>query len=79
MVHGLSKSAGWVKEELTQDTKKKGAAGDRTACTVGIKTKYLQGSRKDTVRYSKVNVNPGKIRHSLCLTLLHSTTMAHAV
>lgn len=79
MVHGLSKSGGWVKEELTQDTKKKGAAGDRTACTVGMKTKYLQESRKDTVRYSKVNVNPGKIRHSLCLTLHSLHYQARAV
>lgn len=40
---------------------------------------YLQGSRKDMVRRSKSNVNPGKIEHSLCLTFLYSTTMAHAI
>lgn len=31
------------------------------------------------VRYSKLNVSPGKTEHSLCLTLLHSTIVAHAI
>lgn len=40
---------------------------------------YSQGSRKDMVRHSKLNVNPGKIEHSFCLTFLYSTTTAHAI
>lgn len=36
-------------------------AGDRTDCTVKNKDyTYLQGNRKHMVRYSKLNVNPGK-------------------
>lgn len=62
MVHGLSKSGGGGGEGGTKlKILRKTGQRDIMACTVGIKTKYLQGSRKDMVRYSKVNVNPGKI------------------
>lgn len=58
-----------MKEELSQDIKKgrsERANGNQEAeLTVQrIKTyTYLQGSRKDMVRRSKSNVNPGKIEH----------------
>lgn len=86
MVHGLSKSK-WGNEEgtkpkiLTKGEEKRANGNQEAEQTVQrIKTyMYLQGSRKDMVRHSKLNVNPGKIEHSFCLTFLYSTTMAHAI
>lgn len=51
---------GGTKLKILTKEKRKGATGDRTVCTVQIKTECLQGCRQDTVRYSKLNVNPGK-------------------
>lgn len=86
MVHGLSKSkwgneGGTKPKILTKGEEKKANGNQEAEQTVQrIKTyTYLQGSRKDMVRHSKLNVNPGKIEHSFCLTFLYSTTMAHAI
>lgn len=86
MVHGLSKNKwgneGGTKPKILTKGEEKRANGNQEAeqTVQRIKTyTYLQGSRKDMVRHSKLNVNPGKIEHSFCLTFLYSTTMAHAI
>lgn len=86
MVHGLSKSKwgneGGTKPKILTKGEEKKANGNQEAEQIVQRIKtytYLQGSRKDMVRHSKLNVNPGKIEHSFCLTFLYSTTMAHAI